>query len=63
MKTSISTLTLILTFIILHIFFGQDGKNKGVFEEEKDGFYKNEILKSIDEFNTTGKRKEEIIQA
>ena len=54
------TISLLLSLIILSFqtqLSAQDDKNKGVFEEEKDGFYKNEILKSIDEFNTPEKEK------
>jgi bleomycin hydrolase len=57
MKTSISLLTIIITFSLLTSLSAQGKKNKGIFEEEKDGFYKNEILKSIDEFNETEKEK------
>ena len=54
------TISLLLSLIILSFqtqLSAQDDKNKGVFVEEKDGFYKNEILKSIDEFNTPEKEK------
>ena len=57
MKTSISTLTIILTLFFLSSFFAQDQKNIGVFEEEKDGYYQNEILKGIKEFNEPEKEK------
>jgi len=57
MKTTISLLTFFITISFLTSLFAQDEKNKGVFEEEKDGFYKNEILKSIDDFNTPEKGK------
>ena len=57
MKTSISTLSIILTFFFLSSPFAQDEKNKGIFVEEKDGFYKNEILKSLDESNEPVKEK------
>ncbi len=57
MKTSISALAIILTFFFLSTFYAQDEKNKGIFVEEKDGFYKNEIEKSIDEFNEPEKEK------
>ncbi|MDZ7625371.1 MAG: C1 family peptidase [Ignavibacteriaceae bacterium] len=57
MKTSISTLTLILLLTLFTSLFGQDGKNKGIFVEEKDGFYKNEILKSLDESSEPEKEK------
>jgi bleomycin hydrolase len=57
MKTSISTLTIILTLFFLSSFFAQDQKNRGVFEKEKDGSYINEIEKSIKEFNEPAKEK------
>ena len=57
MKTTISLLTLTIIFSFFSSLFAQDKKNKGVFEEEKDGFYKNEILKRIDEFNEPEKEK------
>ena len=57
MKTTISLLTVTIIFTLLSSLTAQDQKNNGVFEEEKDGFYKNEILKSIDEFNEPEKEK------
>jgi len=57
MKSTISLLTIVIVFSFLTSLFAQDEKNRGVFEEEKDGFYKNEILKSIDEFNKPEKEK------
>ena len=62
MKTTIS---LIATLAILPLFsttVAQDQNEKGVFVEEKDGYYKNEILKSIDEFNNPEKEKKKIFQ-
>jgi len=57
MKTLISILTIILTFFVITSLFAQDKKDRGNFVEEKDGFYKNEIEKSIDEFNHPEKEK------
>ena len=57
MKTCNSLLTIVIFLSFLNSSFAQDKKNKGIFEEEKDGFYKNEILKSIDEFNDPDKEK------
>jgi bleomycin hydrolase len=57
MKSSISFFTSIIIIAFLTSLFAQDQKNRGVFEDEKDGFYKNEILKSIDEFNNPEKEK------
>lgn len=57
MNTSISFFTVIIIIVSLTSLFAQDQKNRGIFEEEKDGFYKNEILKSIDEFNNPEKEK------
>jgi len=57
MKTGISLLSLAIIFFFLTNIYAQDQKNRGVFEEEKDGFYKNEILKSSDEFNKPDKEK------
>lgn len=57
MKTSISTLTLILLLTLFTSLFGQDGKNKGIFVEEKDGYYQKEILRGIKEFNEPAKEK------
>jgi bleomycin hydrolase len=56
MKTTISLLTFFITFSLLTSLFSQE-KNTGIFEEEKYGFYKNEILKSLDEFNEPEKEK------
>ena len=57
MKTSISALTIIFALFFMSSPFAQDVKNKGIFVEEKDGFYKNEIEKSLDEFNEPAKEK------
>lgn len=57
MKTTISLLTIVIIFSFLTSLFAQDEKNRGTFVEEKDGFYKNEIQKSIDEFNEPEKEK------
>jgi len=57
MKTTISLLTVITIFSFLSSLFAQNEKETGKFVEEKDGFYKNEILKSIDEFNNPEKEK------
>jgi len=57
MNTSISFFTVIIIIAFLTSLFAQDQNNRGLFEEEKDGFYKNEILKSIDEFNNPEKEK------
>lgn len=57
MKTYISLLTIAITFSLLTSLSAQDEKNKSVFVEEKDGYYQNEILKSIDEFNKPEEEK------
>jgi len=54
MKSFLSFLA-ILIFISTSQIFSQE-KNKGVFEEPKEGFYK-EIQKGIDEFNNPTKEK------
>ena len=62
MKTTISILTSLIIFSFLSSIIAQDQKEKGIFVEEKDGFYKNEILKSIDEFNNPEKEKKKSFQ-
>jgi len=57
MKNIISFLTILIILAFLSSPFAQNEKNKGIFVEEKDGFYKNEILKRIDEFNEPEKEK------
>lgn len=57
MKTSISLITIVIILSFLSFSFAQDKKDQGNFVEEKDGFYKNELLKSIDEFNNPEKEK------
>jgi bleomycin hydrolase len=57
MKTFSFLLATLAVLSFLSTTFAQDQKNTGVFVEEKDGFYKNEILKSIDEFNNPEKEK------
>jgi len=57
MKTTISLLAFLMIFSFLPSLNAQDQKETGVFVEEKDGYYKNEILKSIDEFNNPEKEK------
>jgi len=57
MKTSISLLSFIFVFLFLSSITAQDQKNTGVFVEPKDGYYQNEILKGIKEFNEPEKEK------
>ena len=57
MKTTISLLAFLMIFSFLPSLNAQDQKETGVFVEEKDGYYKNVILKSIDEFNNPEKEK------
>lgn len=57
MKTIILLLATLAILSFLSTTIAQDQKEKGVFVEEKDGFYKNEILKSIDEFDNPEKEK------
>ena len=57
MKTIVSFLFTLIIFASFSTLLAQDQKEKGNFVEEKDGFYKNEILKSIDEFNIPEKEK------
>jgi len=45
-----------LTFLFGTNLFAQDEKNNGIFVEPKDGFYQNEIMKSIKELNDTAKK-------
>ena len=56
MKTTISLLTFFIAFSLLSTLLAQE-KNNGIFVEEKDGFYKNEILKSLDESSEPEKEK------
>ncbi len=62
MKTIISFLSYLIILTSISSLLAQDQKEKGVFTEEKDGFYKNEILKSIDEFNNPEKAKKKTFQ-
>jgi bleomycin hydrolase len=62
MKTTISALTFFIFILFVTLISAQDQKEKGIFVEEKDGFYKNEILKSIDEFNNPEKAKKKIFK-
>jgi bleomycin hydrolase len=57
MKTTISLLALLIIFSFLPSLIAQDQKDKGIFVEDKDGFYKNEIEKSIKEFSEPEKEK------
>ncbi|RKY93191.1 MAG: peptidase C1 [Ignavibacteriae bacterium] len=51
MKTTTIFLSVIFLFISFSSVFPQEKYDKGKFVESKDGFYKNEILKGIEEFN------------
>ncbi len=62
MKTIISLLATLAILSFSSSTIAQDQKENGVFVEEKDGYYKNEILKSIDEFNNPEKEKKKIFQ-
>jgi len=62
MKTTISLLAFLIIFSFQPPLNAQDQKEKGAFVEEKDGYYKNEIIKSIDEFNNPEKEKKKNFQ-
>jgi bleomycin hydrolase len=62
MKTIIPLLATLAILSFSSSAIAQDQKENGVFVEEKDGYYKNEILKSIDEFNNPEKEKKKIFQ-
>ena len=55
MKTTTVFLSIIFLFISFSSVFPQGKYDKGKFVESKDGFYKNEILKGIEEFNKSEK--------
>ena len=57
MKINISLLTSFLIISFMFQLYAQDEKNKGTFVEPKDGYYQNEILKGIKEFNEPVKEK------
>jgi len=48
-----------MTVFIFTSLFPQDKKDKGIFVEKKDGFYKNEILKSIKDYDEKDKKPEQ----
>ena len=60
MKPLLPFLTIVLTISFITSLSAQDEKDRGIFVEEKDGFYKNEILKNIDEFNEPEKEKKKL---
>jgi bleomycin hydrolase len=57
MKTSISLLCFLFVLLFFSSITAQDQMNTGVFVEPKDGYYQNEILKGIKEFNEPAKEK------
>ncbi|MFI5237580.1 MAG: C1 family peptidase [Ignavibacteriales bacterium] len=57
MKINLLPLSIVIFISFITSLFAQDEKDKGIFEEEKDGFYKNEILKGIEEFDQLEKEK------
>ena len=62
MKTTISLLAFLMIFSLLPSLNAQDQKEKGVIVEQKDGYYQDVILKSIEEFNNPEKEKKKIFQ-
>ena len=58
MKTNSILITFLITAFFCTSLYSQERKDKGIFVEEKDGFYKNEIMKSIKEFETPKKEIE-----
>ena len=50
--------SLLLTIFLFSSLYSQDKNDKGIFVEKKDGFYTNEIMKSIKEFETPKKETE-----
>ena len=57
MKTTILFLSIVTILSFQTLLIAQNEKETGKFVEEKDGYYKNVILKSIDEFNNPEKEK------
>jgi len=55
MKTTVVFLSITFIFISFISVFSQEKYDKGKFVESKDGFYKNEILRGIEEFNKSEK--------
>ena len=55
MKTTAAFFTGIFLIISFCSVFPQDKHDKGIFVEPKDGFYKNEIQKGIEDFNKSEK--------
>ena len=49
--------SLLLTIFLFSSLYSQDKNDKGIFVEKKEGFYTNEIMKSIKEFETPKKEK------
>ena len=62
MKTSIHLLLITIFFAFQALLLAQNEKETGKFVEEKAGYYKNVILKSIDEYNNPEKEKKKIFQ-
>lgn len=62
MKTIVLLLSIVTIFSFQTSLFAQNEKETGKFVEEKDGYYKNEILKSIDGFNNPEKEKKKTFQ-
>lgn len=58
MKKNFTLLFLFSASLVTSPLFSQEVKNRGVFEEKKDGYYQNEILKGIEEFESIKKEKE-----
>ena len=58
MKTNSILITFLITAFFCTSLYSQERKDKGIFVEEKDGFYKNDIMKSIKEFETPKKEIE-----
>jgi len=56
MKPFVLFPAIVLTFLYTTNLFPQDEKNNGIFVEPKDGFFQNEIMKSIKELNDTAKK-------
>jgi bleomycin hydrolase len=60
MKTAISFLAVLIILFLFQSLQAQVEKERGVLVEKKDGYYQNEILKSIKEFNNPEKEKKRV---
>ncbi|MBT8380235.1 MAG: peptidase C1 [Ignavibacteria bacterium] len=62
MNNSVIPLLVVFSFFFSISILSQDETDKGIFVQEKDGYYQNEILKSVEDFAEPKEKKKKLFK-